>query len=739
MIGFDDIHKVIASRSVSLTTDEISTVCRSAIIDLAKRSIIGATLIPICFLMAMFVSNLVSEEPHFCLQMSLVMLTGLILRAISISKILTSPQSRETRWLQLLFCGCIFMALAWGLLASAIIHHYVLGFSLVLILVLTAGIGAGAIANMCIWLLLGYAYLLCIFIPVIVTGYKLGPEELGPVIIGMIFFVTYLLLQLKFWNVHYWNSQLTDYLLEVEAENQKRVNEKLRQSLNDMAKKRQQLLEGAEYLRSLLDNLRDGVVVCSLNGDVLEANRTFAKLLDSDLEEMVHLSLFELIVPRDKEYCGFEGQWELVVHGKAVEFECWLAKGSANTFFPGRIFMKKVTWKQNRVVLVLLEEISSLKERIADDQAAESLTRSEGYLRAILQNIKLPIYCKDLDGVYVSVNKHFERLTGLANDLIVGRNDDEVFYGSDKVNKFFAFRDSEVAKTGEPVELEGTYTIGGKERNILIHKFPLKRDGQTIYATAGICTDITIMKSALQAAQLANEAKSEFLASITHELRTPMHSILSFARLGEKRTSQAEREKLKSYFSMIIKSGDILLELLSGLLDLSSLESHHAPYSFGKHNLVHDVKKTVDEFSAMLDESEISLSLQVGDETAWARYDRTKLFQIMRNLISNAMKFSSPGKEICVRVVSDYYMLQGIMQPVWKVMIIDQGIGLAKNELETVFGKFVQGSTAERGTGGVGLGLAICKRIVEDHRGAIWAEQNEPEGAIFSFVLPVIE
>jgi K+-sensing histidine kinase KdpD len=76
------------------------------------------------------------------------------------------------------------------------------------------------------------------------------------------------------------------------------------------------------------------------------------------------------------------------------------------------------------------------------------------------------------------------------------------------------------------------------------------------------------------------------------------------------------------------------------------------------------------------------------------------------------------------------------MHPAWKVRIVDQGRGIAEDQLEIVFDKFVQGSQQERVGAGVGLGLAICKRIIEDHSGKIWAEQNEPAGTIFTFLLP---
>jgi signal transduction histidine kinase len=102
------------------------------------------------------------------------------------------------------------------------------------------------------------------------------------------------------------------------------------------------------------------------------------------------------------------------------------------------------------------------------------------------------------------------------------------------------------------------------------------------------------------------------------------------------------------------------------------------------------------------------------------------------------MKFTAPQKEVKVVLKKDYLEKDGGRQPAWKVLVIDQGIGIEKNELEAVFSKFVKGSRTSSGAAGVGLGLAICKRIVEDHHGIIWAEQNKPEGTTFCFLLPAL-
>lgn len=294
----------------------------------------------------------------------------------------------------------------------------------------------------------------------------------------------------------------------------------------------------------------------------------------------------------------------------------------------------------------------------------------------------MPIYCKDLNGCYLTVNKPFEQLSCRTLEQLRGKNDLQVF--QENVGRFLSFKDSEIAETCESLELEGTFILGGKEKKQLVHKFPLKNSNDTIYATAGICTDITIMQETLRTAQLANDAKTEFLAKMSHELRTPLNSILSVARLELKRVNHSSREKLESYLEMIVTTGDQLLELLNDLLDLSTLESAGASYRLGEYDLAKDLELVVAEFRVMMDEKEISLSCKSLVCPAPARYDRTKIHQVLRNLLANAMKFTAPQKEVAVVLKKDYLEINGAQQAAWKVMIIDQGIGVEKNELESV-------------------------------------------------------
>lgn len=703
---------------------------------MAERSVLGTVIVPLCFAIAVISSGYVFYSPYTCFSLALLMLGSAVARCLAIIHIKKYAVEPMSIWGQVFFWGCLGMAAVWGITTAIFFSTYYEGFPVLIILILSAGIGAGSMANFCIWRALAVNYLLLSFVPGILVGLLIQQGELLPAIVAIVFFVFYLLTQTKQWNFHFWDSLITAYLFEKQAEKMSATNSELAEAIEKEKESRREVERGKIKIRELFNLTSDAIVICALDGSVLDANQAMLEMFSKARDEMLKSLPMQWLTALDEDTLIVQDHWEKVVNGMEDDFECKVVRPGDQEPVLVYVNLRRVIWQEEQVIYITLRDISTRKQmEDALKTTKKILSESEGYLQAILCNVELPIYCKDLDGCYLTVNRPFEQLCCHTLKELRGKNDLQVF--QDNLGRFFSFRDSEIVETGQSLELEGTFTFGDQEKNLLVHKFPLRDSDGSIYATAGICTDVTTMQKALRTAQLANEAKSEFLANMSHEMRTPMHSILSIARLGLKRVDFSSREKLKSYFEMIVTSGDQLLELLSDLLDLSTLESARASYSLKEYDLAKDLEKLVAEFRVMMDERKIKLSYHPLCFPAPARYDRTKIFQVLRNLLANAMKFTDPQKEVKVILKKDYLEVNGDRQSAWKVMVIDQGIGVDKDELESVFNKFVKGSKAYRGAGGVGLGLSICKRIVEDHKGIIWAEQNEGEGTTFCFLLPV--
>ncbi len=234
---------------------------------------------------------------------------------------------------------------------------------------------------------------------------------------------------------------------------------------------------------------------------------------------------------------------------------------------------------------------------------------------------------------------------------------------------------------------------------------------------------------AREAAEAATRVKSIFLANISHELRTPMHGILSFARFGMRDAQTAPREDLLDNFSQVNECGESLLALLNALLDLSKFEAGRVTLEFDEVYLPDVVDVAADEFRSLYHERQIELRVEVEPGLSDVIADRSRLLQVMRNVISNAAKFTPPGGTVVARVV-----FAGRSQ---QVIVEDSGVGIPAGEEDLIFNNFTQASGTNPRAGGTGLGLAICREIVEAHEGRIWAENREVKGARVTCEVPI--
>jgi PAS domain S-box-containing protein len=238
--------------------------------------------------------------------------------------------------------------------------------------------------------------------------------------------------------------------------------------------------------------------------------------------------------------------------------------------------------------------------------------------------------------------------------------------------------------------------------------------------------------AAKNTAEAANRAKSEFLANMSHELRTPMHAILSFAQLGISRSGDVA--KTRQYLDRIDTSGRRLLGLLNDLLDLSKLEAGAMQYDFGSHSVRAIASAAIQEFAVLAGERRIAMTVDAENVAAWC--DPVRIGQVLRNLLSNSIRFTPADGAVRLTVRAAGIGAGAAEVPAVRVAVEDNGVGIPEAELETVFDKFVQSSKTRSGAGGTGLGLAICREIVDQHRGTIRAEATAGGGATIVMLLP---
>ena len=237
------------------------------------------------------------------------------------------------------------------------------------------------------------------------------------------------------------------------------------------------------------------------------------------------------------------------------------------------------------------------------------------------------------------------------------------------------------------------------------------------------------LQAAKQKAEEANHAKSAFLNMVTHDLRTPLTSIRSFAEiLGDNPEIGAEQRQ--EFLGIINGECLRLVRMINDLLDFAKIEAGRMDWCIADLDAADLVKSAVTSITPMFAEKRVALELVLPTHAARIVGDHDRLTQVLINLLSNALKFA-PESSGRVLVSLDYGPTET------RVSVADNGPGIPPEKHDEVFEEFRQvlGASGAR-PAGTGLGLAICRRIVDHLGGRIWVESVPPDGATFSFTVP---
>jgi PAS domain S-box-containing protein len=371
--------------------------------------------------------------------------------------------------------------------------------------------------------------------------------------------------------------------------------------------------------------------------------------------------------------------------------------------------------------------------------AGQEVARRELLLRTAVNNLPSTFTVYNANGKIEYINEYGLMLADLTLDQAVGRSEEDIF--PEEITQHYL---PALKKTFESKELQITECIipyRDLPRYVAYFFVPALDENSNLYKVIGITYDITERKIAeeklivaMKKAEEYGQIKSAFLSNISHEIRTPLNAIMGFAQMITKNYNHDEQ--LMTFMDIIMISSNQLLDIIKEMLEISQLISGKSAITlseFSVTGLMHELyayyqkqeEQKIKQYTAFdLNISKVPVSKDL------IRTDREKLVHIMKNLISNAFKFTYSGRIVigCMKETPDS----------WHFYVKDTGIGIEKDKLEFIFDTFRQGDESNtRQFGGVGLGLAICKEMVNLLGGRIWVESEAKKGSVFHFVLPV--
>lgn len=378
------------------------------------------------------------------------------------------------------------------------------------------------------------------------------------------------------------------------------------------------------------------------------------------------------------------------------------------------------------------------------------------FLDTIIDHIPLAMFAKNVREDYrIELwNRTAENLFGISESDMLHTTDYD-HYPTNEAD-FFRQTDMQVMQTREVVDIPAE-TITSKRGVWTAHtiKVPIYDEDGEPSILLGILEDITqrnaqrqqleryaqelelqqlALITAKEAAERANASKSDFLANMSHEIRTPMNGVLGMTGLILDTELSSEQ---RNWAEIIKKSGENLMEIINDILDFSKIEAGKLTLEPVTFNLEHALMEITDLLALRTQEKGIALLVDLApDLPQYVVADAVRFRQIMMNLLGNAIKFTEKG-HVLIRVSSvlreeNFIRLQ--------VEIEDTGIGIAPEKLGQVFDKFTQAEeSTTRRFGGTGLGLTICKRLVEMMGGNIDVASELGVGSVFSFQINLYE
>ncbi|BHH85639.1 PAS domain-containing hybrid sensor histidine kinase/response regulator [Desulforhopalus sp. 52FAK] len=380
------------------------------------------------------------------------------------------------------------------------------------------------------------------------------------------------------------------------------------------------------------------------------------------------------------------------------------------------------------------QELTKAKEQT--EKINRAMEEQSTFLRSVIDNIPALIFVKDTKSLYTSANKTCVDFLGESSpDKVLNKND--FYYFPEEVARKLYTAEQSIFNCETSLLDQEEYLPDSDGNWCWLHltKIPLTDNRGRITGLIGVGHDITHRKQSekerdklIKSSEAANRAKSTFLANMSHEIRTPMNGVIGMASLLR---NTKLNETQQHYVDMLQKSGEFLLAIINDILDFSKIEARKLELESLDFDLHELLDKILGIMSIKAQDKNIDFICTIEPNVpTLLRGDPDRLQQILLNLVTNGIKFTSDG-EVVVRVANKREDSKHILL---EFLIEDTGIGIPDDKKSTLFRSFEQlDSSTTRKFGGTGLGLAISKQLCELMGGNITVHTGRKKGTEFHF------
>lgn len=494
----------------------------------------------------------------------------------------------------------------------------------------------------------------------------------------------------------------------------------------------------ARQLAAVVESSNDAIITETLQGTIVGWNQAASQMLGYTDREVLNQPA-KMLYPAES-MGNISGLIERIRAGEKINHleTLYLCKDGSSV--PVSITVSPI--KDNAGQIVGASKI--IRDVTENRNFTQALERNNQFLELVLNTIPLSIFWKDSRSIYQGCNWRWAIMAGLDKpDDVIGMSDDQLPW-TDEQRNWYLQCDRQVLTTGQAMlNIQQTQTqADGQVKWRQVNKVPMKDSHGHVIGLIGTIEDITERKQAEAALHHTNQElmratrlKDEFLANMSHELRTPLNAVLGMTEaLQEQVYGEINSQQMKA-LQTVEHSGSHLLELINDILDIAKIESGQVELHRSSVAVEQLCQSSLAFIQPQATKKRIVVTTQISPNLPKIVVDERRIRQALINLLTNAVKFTPAGGRITLEASCLSEQWDG---DTVRISVIDTGIGISANNMQTLFQPFVQiDSALNRQYEGTGLGLALVKRFVELHNGRVGVTSEVNVGSCFSILLPL--